>query len=63
MFQALGDLSFVKIYLDDITVHSFDFSSHVVYIFTALKRLHDVNLKLDPAKIEAVQSFKPPQNV
>jgi hypothetical protein len=89
MFQALGDLPFVKIYLDDITIHSVDFDSHVLHIQQVLKRLTDVNLKLnsskcfwfaysfkllghvvtpegitmDPLKVEAVQSFKPPQNV
>jgi hypothetical protein len=29
MFQALSDFPFVKIYLDDITMHSIDFSSHL----------------------------------
>ena len=89
MFQALGDFPFVKIYLDDITIHSVDFTSHLHHIKQVLQRLTEVNLKLnstkctwfasrvtllghvvtpdgitmDPAKVEAVQSFKPPQNV
>jgi hypothetical protein len=88
MFQALGDFSFVKIYLDDITFHPVDFTSHLHHIKQVLQRLTEVNLKLnstkctwfasrvtllghvvtpdgiimDPAKVEAVQSFKPPQN-
>jgi hypothetical protein len=86
MFQALGDLKFVKIYLDDITIHSPDFHSHVDH---KSQRLQKANLQLnsskctwfasqvkllghfvtsngvamDPAKVEAVQSFKAPQNV
>jgi hypothetical protein len=89
MFQALGDLKFVKIYLDDITIHSPDFYSHVAHISQVLQRLQKANLRLnsskctwfasqvkllghivstngvamDPAKVEAVQSFKAPQNV
>jgi hypothetical protein len=86
MFQAHGDFPFVKIYFDDITIHSIDFPSHLHHIKQVLQRLTEVNLKLnstkclhlvllslvmlllmvstmDPAKVEAVQSFKPPQNV
>jgi hypothetical protein len=76
-------------YVDDITIHSVDFTSHLHHIKQVLQRLTEVNLKLnstkctwfvsrvtllghvvtpdgitmDPAKVEAVQSFKPPQNV
>ena len=39
MFQALGDLNFVKIYLDDITIHSLDFESHLSHIQQVLTRL------------------------
>ncbi len=81
MFQAHGDFPFVKIYFDDITIHSIDFPSHLHHIKQVLQRLTKVNLKLnstkclhlvllslvmllllmvstmDPAKVEAVQSF------
>ena len=89
MFQAIGDINFVKIYLDDITIHSIDFDTHLTHIQQVLARLKEVNLKLnsskctwsashitllghvvtsdgitvDPAKVEAVQSFQRPQNV
>ena len=89
MFQALGDIKFVKIYLDDITIHSPDFHADVHHISQVLQRLQKANLRLnsskctwfasrvkllghivstngvamDPAKVEAVQSFKAPQNV
>jgi hypothetical protein len=32
MFQALGDLRFVKIYLDDITIHSTTFDLHLDHV-------------------------------
>jgi hypothetical protein len=50
MFQALGDLPFVKIYLDDITIHSLNFYSHVDHISKILERLKAVNLKLNSSK-------------
>jgi hypothetical protein len=88
MFQALRDFNFFKIYLDDITIHSIDFDTHLTHIRQVLARLKEVNLKLnsskcnwfastvtllghvvasdgitvDPAKVEAVQSFQRPQN-
>jgi hypothetical protein len=46
MFQALGDLKFVKIYLDAITIHSPDFHSNVDHISQVLQRLQKANLRL-----------------
>jgi hypothetical protein len=40
MFQALGDFQFVKIYLDDITIHSVDFTSHLHH--TTMLVLHNI---------------------
>jgi hypothetical protein len=45
IFQALGDFPFVKIYLDDIAIHSVDFTSHLHHIKQVLQRLTEVNLK------------------
>jgi len=50
MQQTLGDLSFVKIYLDDITIHSETFDLHITHVKTAIGRLQESNLKLNGAK-------------
>ncbi len=50
MFQAIGDLSFVKIYLDDITIHSITFELHIDHFTTVLDRLKKANLKLNSDK-------------
>jgi len=50
MFQALGDLNFVKIYLDDITIHSKSFDLHLEHVSTVLERLRQANLKLNGDK-------------
>jgi len=34
MFQAIGDQGFVKIYLDDITIHSTTFELHIQHVST-----------------------------
>jgi hypothetical protein len=46
MFHALGDFPIVKIYLDDITIHSIDLTSHLHRFKQVLQRLTEVNLKL-----------------
>jgi hypothetical protein len=50
MFQALGDLQFVKIYLDDITIHSTTFDLHLDHVSIVLDRLRQANLKLNSEK-------------
>ena len=50
MFQALGSLSFVKIYLDDITIHSETFEQHIQHVQQTLDHLNSANLKLNGAK-------------
>jgi hypothetical protein len=47
MYQAIGDLGFVKIYLDDITIHSSTFELHHEHVSTVLERLNKANLKLN----------------
>jgi hypothetical protein len=50
MFQAIGDLDFVKIYLDDITIHSTMFKLYIQHVSTVLDRLKKANLKLNGDK-------------
>ena len=50
MYQVLGHLSFVEIYLDDVTIHSPDFSTHVSHIRTVLKELRKAGLKVNSTK-------------
>ena len=50
MYQALGDLNFVKIYLDDITIHSKTFPLHVEHVSKVIGRLKEANLKLNGEK-------------
>ena len=47
MFSVLGDLEFVQIYLDDITIHSKCFEDHIKHIEIVLDRLDEVNLKIN----------------
>jgi len=50
MYQILGDLRFVKIYLDDKTIHSKSFEEHVKHVSTVLKRVKEANLRLNGEK-------------
>lgn len=50
MYKALGSLPFVKIYLDDITIHSETFEEHIQHVLETLKCLNEANLKLNGAK-------------
>ena len=43
MQQVLGDLAFVEIYLDDITIHSKNFTEHLEHLEVVFKRLVEVN--------------------
>ena len=58
MFQVLGDLSFVKIYLDDITIHSKSFEDHIQHVRIVLQRLKEANLKLNGDKCAWFALFK-----
>ena len=50
MHIILGELSFVDIYLDDITIHSSTFSEHLKHIELVMKKLNEVNLKINLEK-------------
>ena len=50
MHMTLGDLDFVEIYLDDITIHSKSFEDHLNHISIVLDRLDEANLKINHDK-------------
>ena len=50
MFHILGHLKFVEIYLDDITIHSPDFSTHMEHIRLVLKELKKANFRINSGK-------------
>jgi hypothetical protein len=50
MFMVLGNLNFVEIYLDDITIHSKTLEEHVEHILEVLQRLKEANLRLNAEK-------------
>lgn len=50
MFQALGDLDFTFVYLDDILIASKDRKEHKEHLDIVFKRLNDYGLKLNSKK-------------
>ena len=50
MHRVFGNLSFVKIYLDDITIHSKTADEHFEHLEIVFQRLRDINLKLNHEK-------------
>ena len=50
MYMILGDLDFVIIYIDDITVHSQTIEEHFSHLNIVFQRLKEANLKLNPKK-------------
>ena len=50
MHQVLGNLKFVEIYLDDITIHSKTFDEHVSHIKIVFDKLREANLKINHEK-------------
>ena len=50
MYQILGNLPYVEIYLDDITIHSKTFMDHVKHVTHVLGVLKSYNLKVNPEK-------------
>ena len=50
MFMILGDLTFVKIYLDDITIFSTSIAKHFEHLLIVFKRIKDAQLKMNPEK-------------
>ena len=55
MAKILGNLKFVEIYFDNITVHSHDFISHLRHILRVFKILRQHNLKLNATKCKWFQ--------
>jgi len=49
VFKNLGD-SFLKIFVDDLNVHSESWQDHLQHLGAVLSRLREVNLKLNPSK-------------
>ncbi|CAF1105606.1 unnamed protein product, partial [Brachionus calyciflorus] len=50
MKMIFGDLTFVEVYIDDIIVHSIDFTSHLEHIREVFRKLRNANLRLNPDK-------------
>jgi hypothetical protein len=49
VFKGFGD-SFLKIFVDDLNVHSEEWQDHLQHLGAVLSRLREVNLKLNPSK-------------
>jgi hypothetical protein len=49
VFKDVGD-SFLKIFVDDLNVHSEEWQDHLQHLGAVLSRLREVNLKLNPSK-------------
>ena len=56
MYQILGDLSYIEIYIDDIFVHSKSIEDHFEHLKVLFYRLNSANLKLNPDKCEFCKS-------
>ena len=50
MQQILGDLKFVQIYIDDITIYSKNIEEHIEHIKVVLNRIKEAGLKLNGQK-------------
>ena len=50
MYMTLGDLDFVEIYLDDVSIHSKTFKEHLRHIEIVMKKLAEANLKINHEK-------------
>jgi putative transposase len=49
VFKDLGD-TFLKVFVDDLNVHSEKWQDHLQHLGAVLSRLKEVNLKLNPSK-------------
>ncbi len=56
MNQLLGDLDFIKVYLDDAVVKSGDWSTHIKNLRTVFQRLKNANLTINLDKCEFSQA-------
>lgn len=50
MKQLLGDLPYVEIFIDDITIHDSNLSSHFTHIREVIRRLREANMKINLSK-------------
>ncbi|CAF1017691.1 unnamed protein product [Brachionus calyciflorus] len=59
MHKVLGNLNFVEIYLEDITVHSNTFDEHLSHLEIVFKKRREENLKINAEKCTwCAQSLK-----
>ncbi len=49
VFKDLGD-RFLKVFVDDLNIHSENWEDHLQHLGVVLSRLREVNLKLNPSK-------------
>ncbi len=49
VFKELGD-KFLKVFVDDLNVHSESWEEHFQHLSTMFLKLREVNLKLNPSK-------------
>jgi len=56
IYQVLGDIPSVALYIDDILVYNETIEDHLVTLERVLVRLHKHNLKLSPSKTELCKS-------
>jgi len=79
MQEQLGDLTFVQIFIDDITIHSKTIEEHFKQVVIVLNRLikqDQINIKkcifftnehneikMDPSKIAAIETRAAPKNI
>jgi len=49
VFKELGD-EFLKVFVDDLNVHSENWEDHLRHLEAVLSKLREVNLKLNPSK-------------
>jgi len=49
VFKEMGD-KFLKVFVDDLNIHSENWEDHLRHLGAVLSRLREVNLKLNPNK-------------
>ena len=50
MSSVLGDLPYVRVYIEDIIIFSDSYTEHVVHVAEVLRRLNHFNLRVQPPK-------------
>jgi hypothetical protein len=49
VFKEMGD-KFLKVFVDDLNIHSKNWEDHLQHLGAVLSRLREINLKLNPSK-------------